>query len=196
MALDTPHLPDDVRQAFEEGIKYFLEENDSRRESLRKATLRGIPMLTVELDDLSKGVLRLEASKDWRVLALSDAGPGAADIGPTGDGRSKEMIRLSTDQTVLRQIIEALGKLDWRSDLAGKTVALLRIPGILTEAFLLRKAGSPDQIVPVLTRSREIAIGEAYSVDDFLTRVQPIVKRFLQFANTENRPPKRPSARL
>ena len=59
---------------------------------------------------------------------------------------------------------------------------VLRIPGILTEAFWLKSlTGAPDLIVPVLTRSRKLQVMRAYPWEEFLNIVRPIAQYFLKF---------------
>ena len=59
---------------------------------------------------------------------------------------------------------------------------MLRIPGLLIEAFWLKSANAgTDLVVPVLTRARELRVMQAYRIADFLKIARPMAKKFLEF---------------
>ena len=178
---------DEARRAFFEGLQFLLPKDDPLRGPLRNATLRGIRMLTLTLDDLYRqDPLRSKEPSGWRFLTSGDSVAALGDVRRSPRSNAQELVSLSTDEKVVPQVIRSLRTIEARPEFDGHEVTLLRIPGILTEALWLHKPGAADAIVPVLTRSPELTIEQSYTPAEFAQRVLRVAERFRKFEHTEN----------
>ena len=63
---------------------------------------------------------------------------------------------------------------------------LLRIPGLLIEAFwLVSQSGGADLVVPFLTLNKQLQLSRPYPLTDFMNVVQPLATRRLTFDDSQ-----------
>ena len=148
-------------------------------------------LYTLELDDLVNGRgVRNATLVGWRFLAGTKEGPAvAADVTIPPEG-GPALTSLSSGRT----IAEALGATDLLTVLSlvlfqDYELRVLRIPGLLTEAFWLKsKTSAVDLVVPFDTLVEDLVPTRAYPMDVFLNILRPLAVQRLKFDDSEYLP--------
>jgi hypothetical protein len=186
-----------VKRALREGIADFMDSNDPLAKTLLTASF-GLRVFTLGLDKLDESFKQSLQSAGWRFMALSSSGlPIAADVVDRGDGEPPRMISLSRDP-VIADMVVAARRIEKSPEVQAKDydLRLLRIPGVLTEAFWLKPlVGEDHLIVPILTKSRGLLQEKRpLPIADFLSIVRGLAN---EFRERSNRPPEeRPASSL
>ena len=193
MALIKPDASDQIRRALAAGVSDFMDPDDPLANDLRRTQL-GLHIFTLGLRDIVN-TAGIQAAKPagWRFLAGHLSGEVvAADVTEPIPGAAQnatpKMTSLSRDPLIARAI-RAIHEVETLPEVQEKHYELqvLRIPGLLIEAFWLKSRDTgADLVVPVLTRSRELQVMRAYPIAEFLNIVRPMTTKFLEFdENTE-----------
>jgi hypothetical protein len=173
------------------GVANFIDPDDPRGRALVNAPI-GLRVFTLAIDDLKDLVtLAWEAQEEqgknvlkpagWRVLSSTPSGQVvAADVVKPAAAPSR-ISSVSFDPR-LRKVMQQIKDLETLAAVKQQDYELMivKVPGILLEAFWLKsRTGAGDLLVPVLTRSEELKVMEAYPVDRFLDIARQVVTRFL-----------------
>jgi hypothetical protein len=184
MAITVPKPSEEAQRALEAGAALFTDDNLLARR-LTQAPV-GLRLLTLTLDEA--GALRLGLQPaGWRFLASDGKGNViSGEVWATQNGQMK-LNSVSRDPAAVAplQVAEQIERLP---DIQGRDFELnvLRIPGVLLEALLLKpKAGGDDLIVPVITPSPELRVSQVYGANDFLSSIQSLVARFRKLDDLE-----------
>ena len=182
-----PEAPQQIVNAFKDGLKNFVRNDSPDREKLRSAAPAAFPIYTVTLEDLKKENLNAQLV-GWRLLyggpaALERVEPTLADVATTGRHSEPKLVKFTQLApaaeffTHFEKILKAeqLIRTERRFELR-----FLRIPGLTLDAFWLR---SPDGVSDVFVPIRGPAKLEPrqYSLDEFLRTLQPLVEIFQEF---------------
>lgn len=198
MALLKPTPPESVRRALAVGVADFLDRRDPFRRVLLQAPL-ALHVFTLGLDDISyrrsrqveaerapsdAGRILAEAkSAGWRFLAATPSGVIAGDVTESRAGKAPRMTAVSRDPLV-GKAIQATHELETLREADAKHYQLqvLRIPGILLEAFWLKSLTDDiDLFVPVLTRSERLARMQPYTLQELLVVGRELADEFRRF---------------
>src|SRR2546429_2368554 len=184
MALIKPAASDEVRRALIAAIADFVEPDDPLGPALHKAEL-GLHIFTLGLSNIANQEGFADAkSAGWRFLAGSSVGEAiAGDVMEIPPGTAPRMTSVSHDPLVGRAI-QAVHELESLPEVHDQDYELnvVRIPGLLIEAFWLKSRGKgPDLVIPVLTRETGLKRMKPYPMEQFLTEVEPLVEKFLAF---------------
>jgi hypothetical protein len=186
MIIEPPS--DELRSALQTGLRTFLPGQEALVEAVLKAP-RGIEVFTVALKDLvaDAGITRAEAA-GWRFLALEGNDATAVDVISRDGERPATVAALSRDK-LIAVVVDGLNKLPEMDILREKQNArlrILRIPGILTEAFWLRTGSGQEYILPFLVPDAALKVMEVYTLEEFLDAARPIAERFLAADDGDN----------
>jgi hypothetical protein len=187
------NTPPEVRQAFVDGLGILLDPEDAAGDTLRKEPPPGIELFTLTLDDLVKPNWKEHVKPaGWLFLGIDANGRAVAgDVMRVPGTNAHELTSLSRDP-VLNPAAEVFRQVQRNQGLSF-TVALLRIPGILTETLWLR-ANDPntmDHFIPILTSTPNLKVGEEYSLAVFVREAQAVVEQFRGFDRSPNKPASR-----
>ncbi|MBL8296302.1 MAG: hypothetical protein JNN08_30945 [Bryobacterales bacterium] len=146
----------------------------------------GFNVFTLQIDHLAEG-LGAAVQVGWRFVSPNQ--DAAADVvaGKSGDQQPRviNLLRYAADDRPLQAVaaVQSLPELNESE----YELRVLRIPGILLEAFWLVSAeGNRDLLVPVLTRSSRFKRMNAYPVTEFLKIARVLADEFLKFDHTED----------
>jgi len=184
-----PEAPQQIVEAFRQGLDNFVRNNASYRERLKNAGPTGLPIFTLTLDDVAQGKLNANPV-GWRLLFGGSATedtvePTLADVATTGRHTAPQVVGFSQNEQVT-EFFQHFEKILQMEQLIvagmGFNLALLRIPGLTVDAFWLRsRAGGADIVVPI--RGPANLELRQYSLDEFLRALRPLAGKFLAFNN-------------
>jgi len=191
MAVITPNASDQIKRALAAGLLGFTSPNDPLANDLKTGRL-GLHIFTLGLRDIANGLESVKPA-GWRFLAGHPPGEVlAADVTEaipgSGTNAVPKMTSLSHD-SLIGGAIRAIHEVETLPELQGHNYELrvLRIPGLLIEAFWLKSLdGGDDLVVPVLTRGAELKAMRAYPIAQFLEIARPMVAKFLKFDEYQN----------
>jgi hypothetical protein len=136
------------------------------------------------LEDLSNGAgLNGARHVGWGFLAGSPGGhPIAAQITTSGADHKQELTAVAQGPEVAL-LIQSIHEAQTLAALQNNSyeLELLRIPGILLEAFWLRASQGPDLVVPFHTTSKELQSMHPYAIDEFIAVARSLVDAFRRF---------------
>src|SRR5258708_29536909 len=183
MSLIKPVPSDQTRRALAAGVKDFVNPGDPTGDVLLQAP-QGLHVFAVGLRDIANGV-GIEGAKSagWRFLAGSPIGPAVSGDVIEREGEAPKMTSLSRDPLV-GAAIRATHEVETLPEVRAHdyTLQVLRIPGLLIEAFWLKsQTGGGDLVVPVLARTRQLQLMRAYPMEEFLSLVKPLTAEFSKF---------------
>ena len=178
--LIEPQASDQLRAVLQKGLRTYMPDRDAAADLFAK-TAQGIRVFTIALDDVVKGTdLTHTDSAGWRFLAtVENQGAMAVDV-VNPDNREATVASLSRHRLIAEAIAswEKLrnSEIAKREDLE---LRILRIPGMLTEAFWLKAADGRHFIVPYLVPDPALRVLHPYTLADFLDAARPIAERFV-----------------
>ena len=183
MPLTQQEAPEETKQALLAGIGNYLNPGDPLMEELAREK-QGLKVWVLALEDLSNGAGLSGAQQvGWGFLA---GGPGghaiAAQITTSGADQKQELTAVAQGPEVallIQSIHEAQDLAAVRND--SYELEILRIPGILLEAFWLKASQGPDLVVPFHTMSRELDSMHPYVVDEFIAVARSLADAFRRF---------------
>jgi hypothetical protein len=178
MALKKPIPSDITKRALIDGMGDYMDNTDPLRRILIQTPV-ALHVFTLGLDEVDQGIHKAK-SAGWRFLAVDPAGvPVAGDV-IEPEGLKPRMTGVSRDPIIGRAIL-AVREVESLAAVQGKDYELqvLRIPGVLTEAFWLKSLnGEGDLMVPVLTASKRFEKMRPYPVDEFFSIVRELAPGF------------------
>jgi hypothetical protein len=185
MPLIQRTAPPELRSALATGVADFLNPNDRMTVDLARTPI-GLQIFTLGLNDIASGS-GIQAAKPagWRFLTGELLGDVAAAevFQPSSGTLAARMTSFSRDP-IIAGALRAIQEVETLPEVqaAQYELQVLRIPGLLIEAFWL-KAPDPaaSLIVPVLTRARELQAMHPYTVAEFLSIVRGMTTHFLTF---------------
>lgn len=182
MPLTQQEAPEEAKQALLAGIGDYLSPADPMKEELANAK-QGLKVWVLPLEALTSG-MGLSGAQDvgWGFLAGSlGAHAIAAQITPSGADQKQELTAVARGPEV-GLLIQALHDVQGLPEVQNNNyeAQILRIPGILLEAFWLRSPAAPDLVVPFHTRSKQLQ-SRAYAVDEFIAAVRSMAEAFTRF---------------
>jgi hypothetical protein len=165
------------------GIGDYLNPADPLAEEMALQK-QGLKVWVLALEDLSNGAgLNGARQVGWGFLAGSPGGrPIAAQITASGAGQKQELTAVAHGPEVallIQSIHEAQSMAALQND--SYELELLRIPGILVEAFWMRASQGADLVVPFHTMSKELDRRRAYKVDEFIAAARSLADAFRRF---------------
>jgi hypothetical protein len=183
MPLTQQDAPEETKQALLAGIGDYLSPADPLREELAREK-QGLKVWVLALEALSNGAGLSGAQQvGWGFLA---GRPGvhaiAAQITTSGVDQKQELTAVAQGPEValLIQSIHKVQDVVERQN-GSYELEILRIPGILLEAFWLKASEGPDLIVPFHTMSKELDSLRPYSVDEFIAVARSLADAFRRF---------------
>jgi len=198
MPVHKPSPPDAIRRALVAGVADFVDKRDPLRRVLLQAPI-GLHVFTLGLDDIlgklptevetakvpgdAEKILGLTKSAGWRFLATGPSGAIAGDVTLASTGKPARMTSLSRDPLIAKAI-QATNEVDTLPEVQKKHYELrvLRIPGILLEAFWLKSLiDDIDLFVPVLTRSTKFEKLRPYTLQELLLIGRELAEEFRAF---------------
>jgi hypothetical protein len=178
MSLKRPTPSEPARRALVEGLGDYMDSSHPVGRALLQTPV-ALHVFTLTLDDVPRGVHKAR-SAGWRFLAVAPSGvPVAGDV-IEPEGLQPRMTGLSLDPIIGRAIL-ATRRVASLPEVEAKDYELqvLRIPGVLTEAFWLKSInGGEDLMVPVLTASKLLKKMRPYPIGDFFRIVQDLIPEF------------------
>ena len=178
MSLKRPTPSEPARRALVEGLGDYMDSSHPVGRALLQTPV-ALHVFTLTLDDVPRGVHKAR-SAGWRFLAVAPSGaPIAGDV-IDQEGLQPRMTGLSLDPIIGRAIL-ATRRVASLPEVEAKDYELqvLRIPGVLTEAFWLKSInGGEDLMVPVLTASKLLKKMRPYPIGDFFRIVQDLIPGF------------------
>lgn len=222
MPLKRPPFSSDVSQALVDGLLDFADSGSPpSQNALPPEAWEGLHVFDLQLQDLrSDAGLGAAAPVGWRFLAsqpapailtkplkgkrLGDDGPGgntqedgvvAADVVQSASGGKPELVALLRDPRFSRALraIQDVQNLPQVQD-QDYELRVLRIPGILIEAFWLVSLGNqPDLLVPILSTAPELKRMQPYAANEFLPIARSLAGGFLKFDGFVKGPSEPPS---
>ena len=165
------------------GIGDYLSPADPLAEEMAQQK-QGLKVWVLALEDLSNGAgLNGARHVGWGFLAGSPAGrPIAAQITASGAGQKQELTAVAQGPEVgllMQSMHDAQSMAALQND--SYELELLRIPGILVEAFWMRASQGADLVVPFHTTSKELQNMRTYAIDEFTSVARSLADAFRRF---------------
>lgn len=171
-----------VVRALAAGLREFADLAGPVISSLPAAWV-GFNVFTLEIPQLANG-LGGAAEVGWRFVSPNQ--DVAADVVGASDQQPRmiSLLRYGDDDRPLQALTEAEALLEGYD--TAYQLRVLRIPGILLEAFWLIPAdGGSQLLIPIRTGSSRLARMKAYPVGGFLEIARTLAAEFLKFDQLE-----------
>ena len=188
MSVQLSKPTDEMMGAFRGGVARFLGPDDPMRIRFSDANVVGVRTVTLTLEDLEKRQERYAVRPTgWRVLAAQpDGSVVGGDIAEQGG--QLRMVSFSRDPQ-LAKLLANLRAVQTLPAIQGDEkfdIVLLRIPGILVDAFLLTsQTGDREFLVPIRMPDNAMELMTAYQIAEFFGRLGPLTQLFRQFDRLE-----------
>lgn len=184
MSIASPTPSNGTFLALQNGIANFLATGDPLLPILLGAGLSPhLETFTLGLQGLNTGAdVQKAGLVAWRFLAVSKTDGIIVDVTVALSHRAPMVAAVQRGphaQTILNATLRA-EKLPQVQG-ANYQLALLTIPALLIESLWLKKSGPDDWIIPFHTLASELHLNQPYSPNDFITAIQPIVKRRMAY---------------
>jgi hypothetical protein len=174
----------------------YLFMDDAQKSALLEQARLGIRVVSRSLKDLDNDNW-LEAGyatgepTTWRVLSED----GGINVGGELSARNgvEKLVSILPDKLISATLNTLRMLRDYKlHDQEPYQVMILSIPSVLLEAFWLTSANGKDLIVPILSASKELHVGEVYEKDAFTSVVRVIAERFRKQVELLKEPPPPP----
>jgi hypothetical protein len=183
MALIKPAPAYSTRQTLADGLKKFAKPDDPMVAALANAPCQWV--FTLALPDLAKnggGIANAKAA-GWRFLASAGSDAAAAEVSEPPQGHPPKM-RSFARGPQFQQAIQAAQEVEALPQARDQHYELrvLRVPGLLMEAFWLKaQGGGEDYVIPYLVPDPQRQYRRVFPMSEFLDTVRPLAENALVF---------------
>ena len=197
-----PALPSEILDALQVGLPSFrsFQSADSAMRDKLLESKQGLQVLVMGVPEVLPGGAGLKGAREsgWRIIVSNGEDAIAADIYTTARGGDRPLREGSARVASIRQgeqvhtILKAIATLpaqppNSRLPLEAFHVALLIMPGLFTDALLLRPqdpASSPPFIVPYHTLVDGIELNRVYAEQELIAQLRPVAQKWADHGPT------------